>query len=218
MFVSFGVLQFDDPLMVPMQKEWGKKKRKLNRAQDCEALRRFCLLINPSGVAFHPHFLLNAIPEVDSFPLDFNLRRELIRGLLDKSYAQAMDRHKESGSLGPAPNRINISLMTGFKHGRVIVTWTSSGGEMRTTLTLYRGHNSRPSLQIVGKFERQVKVRAGIAGISEPTFNRKWYGIQSRNEQIASPQIERQESEFEKLMKVKVPVGDFLDFLRKYQR
>ena len=213
MFVSFGTLKFEESIGKLPE---GRKKRRTRRIQECEALRRFCLLVNPTGQAFHPHFFSGLISDVNDFPLDFNHRSEFIGKLLEKSYIQALERHRVSGSQGPTPNRINFELNKGPKHGRCLLTWTNSGGELRIILTLYRGHDARPALKIIGKHEHAVGTRARFAELPLPIFDRKWYGIQPR--QVIEYRSHPSESELSKLLKCqKVPLGDFLEFLKKYQ-
>ncbi len=228
---SFGTLSFDKSLEI-VEKGGNKNKKRL---QDLFALRQFCSLVNPSRRAFHPGYFLGALAQVEHLPFDFTYRAKFIHELLQKTYEKAMLEHLGSWSRGPLPNRINIDRT---QSRRLTLIWTSSGNELQLTLTLYKGHTIKPLLKIVGRYENLVKERARLAGLPEPTLEMK-KGVWHRFPVAGSvyPHVEKKESVVivGSLLKARVPrekldaflsghadgmvrLGDFWDFLRKYQR
>ncbi len=194
------------------------------RAQEVEAIRAFCSMVNPKAQAFHPTILKRETPPEEEFPRDFKLRAEFVGKLIEKTYGLALEQHRERNlrvlphqTEGPLPNKIVFGQPPRLRNLCYTLSWTSSGNEIKLILTCFQSRHQPPTLRIIGWRENQVKHRADLVWIARPiTMTNNWYGLgqMKRRNNLVSPK----QPDLQNLINVKVPLGDVVEFLKKYQK
>lgn len=194
---------------------------------DCnptEAVIKFCQIIDPSSKAFHPTYTLQDIAQKSLsmakgiLPPSFCSARSALK-VLDESYRKALKRHLEENPLGPVPKKITCQIFSQSSGYRL--KWVTSGGtwiNVFITATrkarVKRMQTEQPILSVSGHCAHSVRKYAIFAGLPLKLVVPKV---------VTSPEIPviglsdmARYAEVPRFRNIRVPLGEFLDLLQKY--
>ncbi len=179
---------------------------KMRRSRERAAILYFCSIVNLKGLAYHPTFVRDRIPDEENFPLlGFTPRAIFVNNFLKEGYKKALEKHVENKSVNDLPNQI---LFKQHGKGQYSLSWSSVGLEIQFVLVISR--RATPNLRIIGQWGPHVIKIARQCGLPDPH-------AKSRDPIFHMLQNERNEREkFASFGEVKVPLGDLIEFLKKY--
>ena len=191
-FVSFGPLNWELPT--------NRKKR--TESVTHQALIKFCKVINPTGLAFHPSFFQEMLKNP---PMTGKFLRvgSNVQALLQEAYRKSLIKHVMNTSQGPLPREIQFSRAFVYEYR---LKWHSlrMGG---IGIILIIGQWGKPRFLIKGKNIELVRECGSFLGLPEPHFEKDRLAVTTPYPKELT----------QKLADIQVPLGDLLDFLKKYQ-
>lgn len=178
-----------------------------------EALKTFCSVVNPTGKAFHPTFLLATIERNEKKRggyAKFFHSSSAMNFMVKGSYTKAFDKHLNENPLGPHPREITFRDFP--KRLCFTLQYASVRGTTSRLTIFYRKMREicKPQLVVFGNNRYEVRRRAQLAGLPEPTWIPPLWTYAPTQQ---APQL----SELQVLAQIRVPLGDLLDFLARYQ-
>lgn len=160
-----------------------------------KAILAFCRLVNPHDQAFHPHFLAEEVESYSGKEKFFDFRSG-VEQLIARSSMSSLKKHVEIGSKGPLPNKIHFVT----RRGLFILKWRSLSG-VEYQLFIYR--RDTPYLLIKGTNIPLVSLKIFQAGLPKPESTRVDFMPGKPLPNLAD---------------IEIPLGDLVEFLKKYQR
>ena len=196
------------------------------RGSVVEVLLKFCSVANASRHAFHPFFLEQIIEKYRSRRGDgvkFFYRGGSILTMVRQSYDLALEKHLTCNPLGQNPNKIHSEH---YKKARFsVLQYTTFGGTtIRMTIPYPSLRHQKPcEIVISGRNMPEVSSRAKLAGLPEATLtDQAVVEIKEKPRVFVPsarplPKIPLEPVLPVNLSRIMVPIGEFLDFLKKYQ-
>ncbi len=187
-----------------------------------ETLRKFCLIVSPTGKAFHPIFFLNFIEKNTGKRGEharFFNQPSGINMMLIWSHQRALAKHLKENPSGPCPNQMTFRNFANRFYSSIQYV-TNHGTGIRIGIPYPSMKNVLPSRLIVfGKNRHEVWKRAQVAGLPEPTWVEPIFPVfPALPSYLHQPESRPEKIPLEQLLNVRVPIGDLLDFLGKYAR